>query len=160
MNGPTRKKLFQILVKRDGQYCKCCGGLATENTLVIDHKDNISANNDLSNLQILCRRCNYLKNPRRPVDMCVSEEESPDQSELTVNRTKEPIFRKFVYHQINEGKPIPEQELINSGSEYSGISPVTAKRYLDKMCSSIGIFQRRKVRRTIVVEYKTELPFT
>jgi len=159
MNGPTRKKLFQILVSRDGQFCKGCGALASEKPLVIDHRDNNNRNNDLSNLQILCRSCNYQKNPRRPVDMCVSEEESPDQSELEVSRTKEPSFRKFVCHQISEEKSIPEQELINSGSEYSGISPVTAKRYLNKMCSKVGIYQRRKIGRTVIVEYKIELDF-
>jgi len=90
----------------------------------------------------------------------VSEEESPDQSELEVSRAREPIFRKFVCHQINEGKSIPEQELINSGSEHCGISPVTAKRYLNKMCSSMGICQRRQVGRTVVIEYKKELPLT
>ena len=160
MNGPTRQKLFQTLVKRDGSFCKCCGVLETERVLVIDHRDNNSRNNDLSNLQILCRSCNYLKNPRKPFDLCVSVEESPDQSELEVNRTREPIFRKFVCHQINERKSIPEQELINSGSELSRISPVTAKRYLNKMCSSIGICQRRQVDTTIVIEYKKELPIT
>jgi len=158
VNGPTRKKLFQILVTRDGSYCKGCSASASEKSLVIDHKDNNSTNNVLSNLQILCRGCNYLKNPRRPLDLCVSEEESPDQSELEVSRTREPIFRKFVCHQINEEKSIPEQELINSGSEHSGISPVTAKRYLNKMCSTVGIYQRRQVGRMIVVEYKKDLP--
>jgi len=158
VNGPTRKKLLQILTNRDGSFCKCCGMLDTERPLVIDHRDNNNRNNDLSNLQILCRSCNYLKNPRRPVDLCVSVDESPDQSELEVNRTREPIFRKFVCHEINEKISVPELELINSGSEISSISPVTAKRYLNKMCSFIGICQRRQVDKIIVIEYKKELP--
>ena len=157
MNGLTRKKTYHIIAERGGEYCRCCGALRTERALVIDHRDNNNGNNSLDNLQLLCRRCNYLKNPRRPVDMCVSKEESPDQSELLVNRTREPIFRKFVWHLINEGELIPEEELINSGSEHSGISPVTAKRYLNKMCSSIGICQRRQIGKTIIIEYKKEL---
>ncbi len=159
MNGTTRKKFYDFLSNHNGEYCRCCGNLPTEGQLVIDHRDNNNENNSQDNLQLLCRRCNYLKNPRRPVDMCVSEEESPDQSELEVSRTKEPSFRKFVCHQISEEKSIPEQELINSGSEYSGISPVTAKRYLDKMCSKVGIYQKRKMGRTVIVEYKMELDF-
>jgi len=159
MNGPTRKKFYDFLSNHNGEYCRCCGNLPTEGQLVIDHRDNNNENNSQDNLQLLCRRCNYLKNPRRPVDMCVSEEESPDQSEMEVSRTKEPSFRKFVCHQISEEKSIPEQELINSGSEYSGISPVTAKRYLNKMCSKVGIYQKRKIGRTVIVEYKMELDF-
>ena len=159
MNGPTRKKFYDFLSNHNGEYCRCCGNLPTEGQLVIDHRDNNNENNSQDNLQLLCRRCNYLKNPRRPVDMCVSEEESPDQSEMEVSRTKEPSFRKFVCHQISEEKSIPEQELINSGSEYSGISPVTAQRYLNKMCSKVGIYQRRKIGRTVIVEYKMELDF-
>jgi len=46
VNGPTRKKLFQILVSKDGQFCKGCGALASEKSLVIDHRDNNSSNND------------------------------------------------------------------------------------------------------------------
>ncbi len=68
MNGITRKKLYPIIVSRDGEYCKCCGVLSTEQQLVIDHKDNDNSNNGLLNLQLLCRTCNYLKNPRQPLD--------------------------------------------------------------------------------------------
>ncbi len=84
MNGIMRKKLYRIIAERDGEYCKCCGKLPSEGQLVIDHRDNNEKNNDLANLQLLCRSCNYLKNPRRPVDECVSENEI---SELQVNKT-------------------------------------------------------------------------
>jgi len=132
--------------------------LDTERPLVIDHRDNNNRNNDLSNLQILCRSCNYLKNPRRPVDLCVSEEETHDQTELEVNRQREPLFRRYVLHLINEQISIPQKDLIDSGSEHVSISPVTAKRYLDKMCSSTGICQRHQVGKIIVIEYKKVLP--
>jgi len=62
MNGVTRKKLFPLIATRDGEYCRCCGALPDERQLVIDHKDNDNSNNNLTNLQLLCRTCNYLKN--------------------------------------------------------------------------------------------------
>ena len=154
MNGMTRKKLYRSISQRDGEFCRGCGALPFERKLVVDHRDNDNRNNESSNHQLLCRKCNYLKNPRRPVDLCVSVDESPDQSELEVNRTREPIFRKFVCHEINERTSVPELELINSGSEISGISPVTAKRYLNKMCSPLGICHRHQVGKIIVIEYK------
>jgi len=159
MNGPTRKKIYHIIAERDGEYCRCCRALPTERALVIDHRDNNNKNNRHDNYQLLCRRCNYLKNPRRPVDECESDCEAQDQTELEVSRAREPLFRKFVCHQLNEFGNIPEKEIIFSGSEGVGISPVTAQRYLGKMCSKVGICQKRKIGRTVIVEYKMELDF-
>ena len=156
MNGPTRKKLYKEMIVDEGEFCKNCNVLGKERQLVIDHKDNNNSNNHRENRQFLCRRCNYKKNPKRPVDECVSENE---KSELQVNRTKEPQFRKFVAHEINERVRVPEHELINLGAEHIGMSPVTTKRYLDKMCSLFGIYQRTKSASTILVEYKNECMF-
>lgn len=47
--------------------------------------------------------------------------------------------------------------MINSGAEDIGISPVTAKRYLNKMCSSRGILQRIMRVKTTMIRYKGEL---
>ena len=157
MNGPTRIKLYKTIVKRDGEYCRCCCALAKERQLVLDHKDNNNKNNDLLNLQFLCRSCNYLKNPRRPVDECVSEYESGAQTEIQINQRKEPAFRKFVYHELNEYSEIKEHDLISAAAEDIGISPVTAKRYLDKMCSSRGLCKRMTLIHTTVIKYKPHL---
>lgn len=53
-------KLFEKLVERDGYYCKLCN--TTEN-LEIDHIRPVAlnGNNDLSNLQLLCKPCNISK---------------------------------------------------------------------------------------------------
>jgi len=163
MNGQTRKKKYALLAREDGEYCRCCGLLPSEGQLVVDHRDNNNYNNSRENLQLLCRRCNYMKNPRGPLAPCESESENEsdcdvERTEISINRTAEPMFKKSVYQMINENdhKPIPEKELINSGSELVGISPVTAKRYIDKMCSHAGVLQRKKVGHTIVILYKQE----
>ena len=154
MNGKTRKKFYKEMINDEGEFCKICNVDARERKLVIDHKDNNNSNNHRENRQFLCRPCNYKKNPR-PVDECVSENE---KSELQVSRTKEPQFRKFLAHEINERVRVPERELINSGAEHIGASPVTTKRYLDKMCSPFGLYQRTQSASIMLVEYKNDLP--
>lgn len=142
MNGQTRKRLYIDISKRDGEYCKCCGALGSERQLVVDHRDNNNYNNSLDNLQLLCRTCNYIKNPRRPFDLCVITDKS--STSLKISRSKEPEFRKYIYDKLDEngGREkdvgLGKRTLINGGAETVGISPVTAKRYLDKMCSIAG----------------------
>ena len=156
MSGPMRKKLYWIIVERDGEYCRCCGKLPNEGQLVIDHKDNNNSNNDPKNLQLLCRSCNYLKNPRpEPVDLSVSESViDGTTSEIDTSRRKEPIFRKFAFHLVNEMYEVPQNDIVYSGAEEIGISPVTARRYLDKMCSGRGIFEKVNRVKTVVIRYK------
>lgn len=136
MNGRTTKKLYDLLMERDGGYCNFCKTPATEKQLVIDHIDNNNVNNDLYNLQLLCRRCSYIRNHRVSGDTC---ERYVTETEIQINRKKEPQFRKYVYGIISKdgcGKP---KSLINSGAELCGISTTTAKRYLDKICSKNGL---------------------
>ena len=135
MNGRTRQKLYCILVSRSGDQCGFCKIPGSEKQLVIDHIDNDNSHNNLDNLQLLCRRCNYIKNSRRPVDSCVSDTDDAIQ----INKTKEQRFRNYVYDTLNKLQQINPKKLIDSGAEYCGISPVTAKRYLDKMCSKEGL---------------------
>jgi len=157
MNGPTRKKVYEFLSKRDGEYCRCCGALPIERQLVVDHRDNNNSNNNPDNHQLLCRPCNALKNPR-PVDACVSESEA-QATELQINRTKEPQFKKMLAQLINEKGHCEEKDLINSIAERLNLSPVTVKRYLDKVCSSHGIYQRYKKRGSVIIGFKVELQF-
>ena len=135
MNGRTRKKKYAALVKRDGERCINRFCASKKRQLVVDHIDNDNSYDDLSNLQLLCRRCNFLKN-WRPVDKCVNEKEI---SEIKTNVAKEPKFRQYVYRQVNQNITHNYKKLINGGAELTGISPVTAKRYLDKMCSKEGL---------------------
>ena len=157
MNGPTRKKVYQFLVKRDGEYCRCCGALPNERQLVVDHRDNNNSNNNPDNWQFLCRPCNALKNPG-PVDVCVSEN-GAQATELQINRTKEPKFKKMLAQLINEKQYHEEKDLTNSIAERLNLSPVTVKRYLDKACSSHGVYQRYKERSSVVIGFKTEIQY-
>lgn len=155
MNGPTRKRIYAELVIRDGEYCRGCGKLPHEGQLVVDHRDNDTSNDNLNNYQLLCRRCNYLKNPRRPFDKCVSENEIHETpSEIEINKAKEPKFREYVYWRLNEKGMQPFDDLVFSGAEFVGIASETAKRYLNKMCSLEGALMKFRYVETVVVKYK------
>lgn len=162
MNSHTRKKKYDEIARRDGNFCRGCQKLPTEGPLILDHRDNNSKNNKNENLQILCRGCNYIKNPRGPVDQRESESEYDyeNKSELEVNRIKEPSFKAYVHQRIGEEVQVLQSDILNSGAEHVGISPITAKRYLDKMCSAAGTLQRKRVVETIVIEFKKELRLT
>ena len=98
---------------------------------------------DPSNLQILCRGCNYLKNPRiderEPLDLCVNKPNNAIQR----SKKMELEFREFVYEQMYRGNHHTVKKMINAGAEKCEISPVTAKRYMDKMLSERGILELR-----------------
>jgi hypothetical protein len=155
MNKRTRDKLYPIIAKRDGEYCRCCGKLPKEAELIIDHRDNDNSNNTLTNLQLLCRSCNYLKNPRKEqLDVCVKSDE---ESSLTINRKKEPMFHEYVRERIREEVAPILTELINSGAQKIGVSPVTIKRYLDKMLSNEGDLMLWNPTGTVMVLYKQKM---
>jgi len=161
MSGQARKKWYEYLTKRDGEFCKFCKITSKEVQLVIDHIDNNNSNNGPKNFQLLCRRCNHIKNQKRVVAMCVNENETQNEmSELEINKTKEPQFKKYVAQQVNENGSVQEKDLINSSAEVLSLSPMTTKRYLDKICSSEGIYQRVKRVSDRIIKYKDELAFT
>ena len=150
-NGRDRKRDYENIKKRDGAYCRGCQVLETEKELVIHHKDNNNSNNNYSNQIFLCRKCNYLVHPRlserEPLDVCVGVSQPFDTpSEIKINRTKEPLFRKYAEEEVKANVQVQEQELINSGAEKLEFSPVTANRYLKKMYSSAGKLQRIKTK--------------
>jgi len=155
MNGITRKKLYPIIASRDGEYCRCCGALPYERQLVIDHKDNNNSNNDLNNLQLLCRTCNYQKNPARPLDLCVREDE--DETELQKSRRLRPQVRQFVFHEVSERTEVPEKELLDGGAEEFACSQETIKRIVASMCSFRGILERDTRSSIAMIRFKPDL---
>lgn len=141
MNSRERKKRYRFLVDRDGEMCRNCQIRGTKETLVIDHVNNDNSDNRPENLQLLCRRCNFLKNSgKRPVDnvsVCVCEER-PLPPEMEKNRRTEPKFRQWLFGKVLASGKIAYEEALNAGAEYVGASTETVKRYLRKMTSSEG----------------------
>ena len=150
MNSRTRNRLYKELVDRDGEKCAHCPPGTVFTKLVIDHKDNNNSNNDLSNLQLLCRSHNNLKNPRgpgrkklSPVCMDGNEHLPPRRftPEMEKNLVSEPVFRRFVAEEVLKYGKKELLELICAGAEEAGCSTVTATRYLQKMTSSSGKYE-------------------
>ena len=50
----------------------------------------------------------------------------------------EPIFRDWVVAQVRANSSLSLREAVNSGAEYTGCSPQTTRRYLEKLVSSLG----------------------
>ena len=160
MNSRQRHKAYSYLKTRFGAYCRGCQALESERELVIDHRDNNNFNNHSNNWQLLCRSCNYIKNPRlveRPLDVCGGGCDSLDrETEITINREKEPKFLEYVEFRVGEEKKVPQQDLINSGAEYCGCSIKTTARWLAKMTSSQGELRKKKVGNVTMIIIKEE----
>ena len=137
---------YDIVAKRDGEYCKLCGVTAAERKLVASNK--ISDVNDTEPKdKILC--CTNCMIDKKLYELCVHEREKVHEdvgyvSELQVNRQKEMRFRLYVFEKLSESKNREwnERDLISAGAEVIGISTTTARRYLDKMCCSAGVLVR------------------
>ena len=160
-NGRDRKRDYENIKKRDGAYCRGCQALETERELIIHHKDNNNSNNSYSNLILLCRKCNYMVHPRlserKPLDVCGGVCDSLDrETEITINREKEPKFREYVEFRVREEKEVTQQDLINGGAELLGCSQKTTRRYLDKLTSSEGKYQKKKIENITMICLKEE----
>jgi len=136
-----------MIAERDGEFCKSCQTPSSEKQLVVDHINNDNSDNRLENLQLLCKGCNYAKNPReKPVDnVCVSvcEEDRPMSPEMKENRRMEPRFRRWMFHKVIKSGKIRYEDSINAGAEFVGCSTETVKRYLKKMTSTEGSYEIR-----------------
>ena len=153
MNSRKRKEVYAYLVQRDGEYCKGCGVYPPERRLVVDHKDNNNSNNNSNNHQLLCYTCNYLKNPRGPLDM--REGEGKDESELEKSSRLVPLVKEFFNKVVDERGEILRKELLDACTEEFDYSQQAGKRRLDGMCSFRGELEYIKRVDGIYVRRKT-----
>jgi hypothetical protein len=66
------------------------------------------------------------------------EQETTGSLELKINRDKEPAFRGWVMQKLIIDGRLSVRDAVNGGAEKIEISPLTARRYLQKMASSEG----------------------
>lgn len=157
MNSKTRKRLYEILRGRDGEYCAGCGRVGSWESLCIDHEDNNNRNNALDNLQFLCRSCNTKKNPRgkgKSEGKPPIIESIPSSKELMLKEKYEPMFRKWLEEKVIRDGSIAVQEAIDAGAEITGAATITIEKYLRKMCSTAGRFHVVIVNEIKYVEFK------
>lgn len=141
MNKDTHDRIYPIIKKRDGEYCRACGKILkeiTEDKFLIDHKDNDNSNNKLYNLQLLCRSCNYFKNPKAELSEL---DELEISSELKKGEIMEGEFRRWVFGRIMLDGTLLVEEAVYSGAEIIKGSPVSTQRYVKKMKSPAGLYE-------------------
>jgi len=153
MSGARRKKIYEFLRRRDGEYCFIGGEPGSEDTLLVDHADNNSANNKQSNLHLICRTMNSAKNPRSyqkrkqsSAYVGVSNEMAGSEvvsvsAELRKNQQSEPDFRHWLFIEIWRKGRLPFLDVINSGAAVARSSQSAIRRYLDKESSRVRIYQ-------------------
>lgn len=150
LNERARNEWYAVLKARDGEHCHWCGGKGYKkkghNQLVIERRDNSKGYYE-GNIAFAHQRCNIKKDPRgvgrfspRSLTSYDVEPKIVRSAEMDRNLKSEPMFRKYVVKRVMKHGHVPVGELVNAGAEKSHISQQTAKRYLDKMCSSEGDF--------------------
>jgi hypothetical protein len=84
----------------------------------------------------------------------VCDKERYMTDEIAINKTKEPIFKLLLAKIINEEGQYEERDLVNSLAYFMDLSPMTVDRYLAKVCSSVGIYDKVKNHGGVFVQYK------
>jgi len=157
MNSKTRKRLYQILSERDGEFCAMCGNFGSYKSLCIDHIDNNNSNNDPDNLQLLCRSCNTKKNPRgkaKPENKSIEVEILNQSEELRLKKKYSALFLPWLERQIKKYEKVLVKDIIYSGAKISGASIKTITDYLNVECSIAGNYQVVEVDGKRYVELK------
>lgn len=179
MNPKSRAIAYAFCVKRDGNKCVVCKRHPVAKVsdpkhevkeLVVDHLDNDNSNNpdDGSNWELLCRRCNALKNPHgKRGDLkfnrhlrlehslvCGGSSEQQDEDrrarwrqskELEKSDKAEKIVRLYVKQQLKLYESIPKSDLEDAAAEHCTlqgvqISQTTVSRYLRKFSNRLNGF--------------------
>lgn len=128
-----------------GEYCRGCGqeirknkGTINKQTgeeypqAEIDHINNNNSNNKLTNLQLLCRSCNRIKNPSK-TPSCPAPKNPTMESSCEVADSKQyrPTFKMNLQHYLmDNGEACMEEVLMNSEKFSSGGGRTACERYL------------------------------
>ncbi|MCH7674254.1 HNH endonuclease [candidate division KSB1 bacterium] len=173
LNARQRKEKYPQLVARDDEKCNKCGRKPPNEVkkLIIHRIDNQGDYSDLSKLQLLCYRCNYLKNPRikerKPLDRREGEGKEEDEdvvvekidleyvSSLDVNRKQKPLLMPYVEGRLDKSpKGVDYSDLVASIALKLDIVTRTAEKWLIPYCSSEGPYETFKDGKTRYVRRK------
>jgi hypothetical protein len=149
MNKRMRDERYRLLVLRDGEYCYITGVPGNLDSLVIDHLDNNPENNHLSNLILVTRSINHIKNPRcrgkkaiLHSTVCVSDGTQLHDSvratsmEFLKNLTSEPAFKSYLFREMVRQGSVRYMVALDEGAVAARCSQETIKRYIRKEVTS------------------------
>jgi len=149
LSREARLYIGEYLDETYGHKCSLCP--ATER-LELDHVNGDSSNNRLTNFRWLCKSCNLAArrlNRTARLAECVSDNQIEDgvtSAEVSINREKEPAFRKWLFDRVMDRKPLYTVDAIYAGAETVGCSPEATRRYLGKAISAAGPYTTVKVK--------------
>jgi hypothetical protein len=144
--GHTRRKYYSEMREDEGEWCKICGEKPPNVYLEIHFKDGNHNNTARSNRVFACRSDNRRLDPRgkgkrkKGLNASIIDQPKVGSAEFQKNREAEPKFRHWLYEMISKHGRMTLDDVINSGAEIAGVSPITAKRYLQKLCSGAGMY--------------------
>ena len=67
-------------------------------------------------------------------------------AESLKNMQSEPNFRHWLFYQIVHSRQLRLDEVVDCGAEFTGLSPQTIRRYLDKLTCAIGLYQYQEAK--------------
>jgi len=158
MSGPKRKKIYEMLASRDGERCFIGGESLNYESAVIDHWNNNNGDNRPSNLHLLCRSMNAVKNSRSSVreskellssvsvkkqvgDGIIRPQMVKVQSaEFLKNLYGEPLFRHLLFYNVVWCVEVDFDEIVDCGAEFTSMSQASVRRYVDKVTSRYGLY--------------------
>ena len=160
LNKNQRDKLYPLVENKEiilnlftnnsamntGPYCRGCGKPVFKDLPsddddgrqgVIDCIKNDGDHSSIELLQLLCRSCNRIKNPKKPDSMKFLQMSHSEKKNL-ITETR---VRGWLIKQVAENKGRYElDDAKNAAAEKYNCSPMTTTRYLEKMTSSQGPF--------------------
>ncbi len=124
-----------------GEFCRGCGQAVTMKRGtdlpqgIIDCIDNSGDHTNLNNLQLLCKACNMIKNPRRDAPSTTMQMSFSQKKNMLI----EPQFRAYVIRKVaDSGGSYSVDAVTKGGAEKYGFSIKTAGDYLAKLTSEEG----------------------
>ncbi len=147
LSAKARQLVAEYLDSVYGHKCTLCP--ATDR-LEQDHVNGNRNDNRLTNFRWLCHTCNLAARRLIPsAGLDESERKLEDgltSAEISINRDKEPAYRRWLFVRASDRRPLYVDEAINAGAETVGCSPLTTRRYLAKAVSKSGIYDLIPVR--------------
>jgi len=159
LNSRELKEIRIKLAAQDGVKCKNCDKNIPLEKLVVDHIDSNYLNNSWDNLQLLCQKCNIIKDPpyrdNKDVDnfslganpslreyegeyLSVYPAVGSHSYPVWKNLKSEPAFKAWLENMMIIHLVIQVDIVINDGANIAECSTKTTKSYLDKLIYQTG----------------------
>ena len=162
---------YRYLTLRDGEQCVICRAKPPKAKLEIDHINGDITNNNPDNLCLLCKKHNCEMRSKSPAEhkkiierySLLNEKERENTVALPATQfTKEVVdyqtgsvemqanamfeinYREWLINMVKTHQEYLKEEAINAGAEIVGCSPLTTRRYLQKLTSSSGVLYETK----------------